>query len=45
MSPKFWEAQWDAYVSTWAGWFYVVFMTGVVVPGAGDQWDADILTC
>ena len=34
---------WDAYVSTWAGWFYVAFLTGVVVPGAGDQWDADVL--
>ena len=31
--------------STWAGWFYVAFMPGVVVPGAGDQWDADVLTC
>ena len=24
---------WDAYASTWAGWFYVAFVTGVVVPG------------
>jgi len=24
---------WDAYVSTWAGWFHVAFLTGIVVPG------------
>ena len=43
--PQVLGGRWDAYVSKWAGWFYVAFMPSVQGLGAGDLSDADVLPC